>query len=241
MPSSLTASVSNGDRSSTTPDRNRVLRLQEVSRRFGATLALHRVSLDLQAGAVTVLRGHNGSGKSTLLNLACQILRPTSGRLMFAGRPLSPRAGWYRSTLGVVSHHSMLYHDLSGRENLLWTARAYGLSDSERKVEALCGRLHVGRYLDRPVRTYSRGQLQRVALVRALLHDPDVLVLDEPATGLDDQGLEDLATLVRAERARGALVLLVTHDGAFGAALADRTIQLERGRVVADFARGEGA
>lgn len=212
--------------------------LQEVSRRFGATLALHRFSLELEAGSVTVLRGHNGSGKSTLLNLVCQILRPSSGHLSFAGRLVSPRAGWYRATLGVVSHHTMLYHDLSGRENLLWTARAYGLLDCAHKVDALCARLHVGRYLDRPVRTYSRGQLQRVALVRALLHDPEVLVLDEPATGLDDQGLEALAALVRAERARGALVLLVTHDGAFGSALADRTIQLDRGRIVTDSAAG---
>ena len=195
---------------------------------YGRTRALAGVDVTLRAGEVTVIAGPNGSGKSTLLGLLSLEARPTRGTLRFGkadGRSARRRL---RRHIGVLSHQPMLYPDLSGAENLRFFAGLLGAA-SER-VAALRERFEVGAYGERPVRTYSRGQLQRVALARALLAEPSLLLLDEPSTGLDTRGVERLAAAIRAERTRGAIVALVTHDATFAASLADARITLRRGK-----------
>lgn len=198
---------------------------------YGPTRALSGVNLRLQAGQVTAVEGHNGSGKSTLLSVLSLLSRPTKGTLRFGKYdPLKRTA--LRGQIGIVAHAAMVYPDLSGLENLTLTAGLYGLSDVETRVKAAAARFELGRFATRPTRTYSRGQLQRVALARAILPQPRLLLLDEPSTGLDVSARKRLVDTMAEERARGAIVVLVTHDADLSEALADVRIRLRAGRVV---------
>jgi len=201
---------------------------------FGTTRALSGVELTLRAGEITVVEGPNGSGKSTLLSLLAQLARPTDGVVRYGEVVPRGRAAEaaLRRRIGVLSHAAMVYPDLTGRENLELYARLHACAEPRARVEAMIARFEIGRFVDRPVRTYSRGQLQRVALARALMHEPRLLLLDEPSTGLDVQGVERLAEAIGEERRRGAIAMLVTHDPALAGRLADRRVRLERGRVV---------
>jgi heme exporter protein A len=196
---------------------------------FGPTRALSGVDLSLEAGLVTVIEGPNGAGKSTLLDILSLISRPTRGTLRFGSLNAWQHRGLLRGTLGVLAHAAMLYPDLSGSENLELFARMYGVD--VKRVAALGERFEATGFWERPARTYSRGQLQRIALARALLHEPRLILLDEPSTGLDVRATEQLVAAVKAERARGAIVALITHDRVLADALADRRVLLSRGRV----------
>jgi heme exporter protein A len=201
-----------------------------LTKMYGLTRALLGVDLTFDAGKVTVVEGPNGSGKSTLLSLLAQLARPTKGRVRYGEVPPRTAQKRIRRHLGVLGHASMLYPDLSGRENLDLYARLYGLSPD--RVVSLVDRFELGRFFERPTRTYSRGQLQRVALARAVLHEPKLLLLDEPSTGLDHSAVARLVTVVEAERERGAICVLITHDSGLADRLADVRVRLDRGRVV---------
>jgi heme exporter protein A len=196
---------------------------------FGPTRALSGVDLTLEAGLVTVVEGPNGAGKSTLLDILSLLSRPTRGRLFFGDRDAWQHRAALRGSLGVLAHAPMLYPDLSGRENLALFAAMYGVRAG--RVDELGERFEATPFWERPTRTYSRGQLQRVALARALLHAPRLILLDEPSTGLDVRATTQLVAAVAAERARGAIVALITHDQALVERVADRRVRLERGRV----------
>lgn len=198
---------------------------------FGPTRALAGVDVTLRAGEVLVVEGPNGSGKSTLLALLARLARPTSGVIRYGDHSARDTAALRRS-IGVLAHASMVYPDLDARENLTLHARLFGLEDPAAAVESSIERFEIGRFADRPVRTYSRGQLQRVSLARALIATPRLLLLDEPTTGLDVRGVERLVRTVDEERARGAICLLITHDPKVADRLADRRLRLDRGRVV---------
>jgi ABC-type multidrug transport system ATPase subunit len=197
---------------------------------YGPTRALAGVQLELQAGQITAIEGANGSGKSTLLNVLALLTRPTRGELRFGEHDPKKRPA-LRARIGLVAHAAMVYPDLTGRENLALTARLYGLPRDAPALAALEQRFELGAFMQRPARTYSRGQLQRVSLARALVHAPRLLLLDEPSTGLDARGFQRLTEAMREERARGAIVVLVTHDAALAEAVADRRVQLERGKL----------
>jgi len=196
---------------------------------YGPTRALSGVDLELGAGLVTVIEGPNGAGKSTLLEILSLLSRPTRGTLRFGKHDAWRERQQLRGTLGVLAHAAMLYPDLTGRENLALFARMYGIA--ERRIGELGERFEATGFWDRPTRTYSRGQLQRVALARALLHEPRLILLDEPSTGLDVRATERLVEAVVVERARGAIVVLVTHDLPLSERLADRRVRLLRGRL----------
>ncbi|MGF1468081.1 MAG: ATP-binding cassette domain-containing protein [Sandaracinaceae bacterium] len=200
---------------------------------FGATAALRGVDLRLRGGEVTVIEGPNGSGKSTLLGILAQLLRPTRGEVRYGAGAAAPRPGpALRRHLGVLAHAAMVYPDLTANENLRLYARLHRLSAAEARVAEARERFGIGRFGDRPARTYSRGQLQRLALARALLNSPSLLLLDEPSTGLDHRTTARLIEAVEAERARGAIVALITHDPGLAERLADRRVTLRRGQVV---------
>jgi ABC-type multidrug transport system ATPase subunit len=198
---------------------------------FGPTRALSGVDLTLEAGVVTVIEGPNGAGKSTLLDLLSLLSRPTRGSLMFGPHDAWRMRNALRASLGVLSHAAMVYPDLSGRENLHLFAAMYGVEKA--RVDELGARFEATTFWQRPVRTYSRGQLQRIALARALVHTPRLILLDEPSTGLDVRATAQLIAVVRAERARGAIIALVTHDPALSQELADKRVRLLRGRIEA--------
>jgi ABC-type multidrug transport system ATPase subunit len=198
---------------------------------YGPTRALVGVDASFEAGVVTVVEGPNGSGKSTLLGLLAQLMRPTRGEILYGEHAEHGIA--LRAQIGVLAHAPMIYPDLSGLENLLLYARLHSLSDSRARVNALSERFEIGAWGDRPARTYSRGQLQRISLARALVHAPRLLLLDEPSTGLDAASIERLVAAVEHERARGAIVVLVTHDHGLADRLSQKRLRMERGKVVA--------
>lgn len=204
------------------------VRLRRVTKTYGPVRALVTVDATFPAGKVTAVLGTNGSGKSTLLALVGTLARPTSGSITHSGLPT---AADIRRELGWVGHASLCYPDLTGTENIALAADLYGFPKDEALRRAR-DRFELGSFADRPFREYSRGQRQRVALARALVHSPSLILLDEPTTGLDKSGVSRLVKVVAEESARGATIIVVSHDDAFASEVAQSTIRLERGRVV---------
>jgi heme exporter protein A len=202
-----------------------------LAKSYGPTLALAGVDLGFTAGTVSVIQGANGSGKSTLLWLLALLGHPTKGEIRY-GRYGSDFADELRGSIGFVAHQLQLYPGLSGRENLLLAAKLQGIGRAAERVRELGTALAVGDYWERPVRTYSRGQAQRVSIARSLLHEPRLLLMDEPATGLDRRSTESVVELIAQEKNRGAIVVVVTHEAHFADEIADRVLYMNRGRLV---------
>jgi heme ABC exporter ATP-binding subunit CcmA len=209
--------------------------LRGVTRTYGALIALDGIDLVVPAGSAVALMGANGAGKTTLLRVVAGLTAPTTGTVTIAGVDRREAGGGLRALLGYVGHQSMLYGDLTVRENLLFTAGLHGL-DRDAVVRA-AARFEITDALDRPARALSRGNLQRAALARALLHDPTVVLLDEPFTGLDLASSERLAATLTQLYERGHTVVLTVHDAA-RACLAQRLLVLDRGRMVVDAVPG---
>ncbi len=209
------------------------VRIVEVSRTFGRRRALNRVSLTLEAGTITALLGHNGAGKSTLLSIAATLLRPTSGRVEYGDRDAAAGGAALRARIGLLGHDLYLYAELTAAENLRFFANVYSLDTVETRVDASLDRAGLSERRDDIVAGFSRGMRQRLALERALIHEPRLLLLDEPFTGLDEAAREALRVRLRAARQAGAIVLLTTHDTAAIEGLTDAAVSLVDGRLAA--------
>jgi len=209
-----------------------VLELDGVTRRFGRLPVIENLTLRIEAGAAVALLGPNGAGKTTLLRLSTTLLRPSAGRIRVLGLDPERDGLAIRRRVGLLSHDSFLYADLSPLENLLFYARLYGLPDAAARTDELIAELDLHASRHRPLRVLSRGTAQRCALARALLHRPDLLFLDEPFTGLDIESSRALIRLLRAEHGRGTTLVMTTHalDQAFS--LCARAVVLSRGRLV---------
>ena len=210
--------------------------LRGIYKDYGPKRALSDVSLTLEKGQVLALLGENGAGKSTLLGVLALQIRPTRGQLLFDGQDVSELDGlWLRQNLSLLSHEPRCYSDLTARENLVFFARLYGVggSDAARQslVSELLARVGLSSAADRPSRTFSRGMVQRLAIARALVHRPGLLLLDEPYTGLDQEGVRLLSSLIAEERARGAIIVVISHDFEPLASLVDTAAVLRRGRL----------
>jgi heme exporter protein A len=212
------------------------IRFQNIEKRYGGLCALRRVTLDIAPGECVVVAGRNGSGKTTLLRIATRLVRPSFGEVSFTaagegGDSVAPRTGF-------VAHATMVYDELTAEENLLLFARLQNISQPAARVEVLLR--EVGLYDRRAslVRTFSRGMRQRVAIARALLSEPSVLFLDEPATGLDPQGVAWLAETLRKLRDGGCTTLMSLHGESEISSLATRAVRLEAGSVIADTRTG---
>src|SRR5690606_32496779 len=203
------------------------IEVRGVTRSFGATLALRGVSTTFEAGTISLLEGPNGAGKSTLLAVIGTVLRPTSGSVEYV--PIGDDPERAREHLGWVAHDSHCYRELGARDNVALAARIHGV-DPKRAWERVAPRVDIEHLADRAVGTLSRGQRQRVALARALVHAPSVLLLDEPWTGLDQRSSDLLERVLREERARGALIIVVSHGGGVAERLGARRVRLENGR-----------
>ncbi len=202
-----------------------------LAKSYGATLALAGVDLRFTAGTVTAIQGANGSGKSTLLWLLALLGHPTRGEIRYGSYGMAHADG-LRGRIGFVAHQLQLYPGLSGRENLLLAAKLQGIPYANKRADDLGAALALGEYWDRPLRTYSRGQAQRVSIARALLHEPRLLLMDEPATGLDARSTQSLIDLIEQEQSRGSIVILVTHEREFAESVADHVLHMDRGRLV---------
>lgn len=212
--------------------REPLLEARGLVKRYGHFAALRGLDLDLQAGELLAVFGPNGAGKTTLLRLLATAARPTEGRLRFRGRDVAEDPGALRRVLGYVSHESLLYDALSPRENLNFLGKLHGLDDLRQRVDEVLAQVELSDRADSPVRELSRGLRQRASVARALLADPELVLLDEPFTGLDRQAARVLRKGLEALRERGRTVVLVTHDLPMGLELADRLIVLQRGRLV---------
>jgi heme exporter protein A len=203
------------------------IELAGLTRRYGERIALQDVTLSLPAGATLVVFGPNGAGKSTLLRVLATLLRPHAGTARVLGHAL-PDEGWaVRGRIGLLGHAPLLYRDLSGRENLAFHARLHGVP-LERAWELL-ERVGLSARADDKVHTYSRGMVQRLAVCRAVLHDPEVLLLDEPRANLDPAAAELVEPLIGA--ASGRTRIVTSHDPAGGLAEADLALGLRAGRA----------
>ncbi|MEP6953729.1 MAG: ABC transporter ATP-binding protein [Solirubrobacteraceae bacterium] len=203
------------------------IELRGLTRRYGERAALEDVTLALPAGATLVVFGPNGAGKSTLLRVLATLLRPHAGLARVLGGEL-PRDGWsIRGRLGLLGHSPLLYGDLSARENLRFHARLHGVG--EERIEELLTQVRLDARAADKVHTFSRGMVQRLAVCRAVLHGPELLLLDEPRANLDPSGAKLVEPLIGA--ASGATRVITSHDPAGGLAEADLALGLRFGRV----------
>jgi len=210
----------------------RSLRAARVCKSFGRQHALVDVSLAFAPGQVTCIVGPNGAGKTTLLGILATLVRPTSGEVLLGEEVLSATVRW---SIGYLGHQPGVYPDLSARQNLRLFAALYAIPDAEARVDFLLERVDLATVRhDLPARAFSRGMLQRLALARALLHDPEILLFDEPSSALDPVGVRWLAEELCREREAGRLVILVTHDLDAAAQVSNHMVVLRRGRVAAD-------
>lgn len=212
------------------------IRFENIDKRYGGLYALRRVTLEISAGECVALAGRNGSGKTTLLRIAARLVRPSAGSLMFPSTQQSGATS--RVQTGFVAHATMVYDELTAEENLTLFARLQGTADVQKRVDTLLQDVGLSDRRPSLVRTFSRGMRQRVAIARALLQEPSVLLLDEPATGLDPHGAAWLAGTLRRLRDAGCTILMSVHGESEISSLATRGIRLDAGRVVADTKAG---
>ena len=213
--------------------------VRDVSRHYGRRRALARVSLECRAGEVLGLLGPNGAGKSTLLSILATLLAPSTGDVRYGAVTAREAGAELRARLGFLSHDLHLYPELTARENLQFFARLYGVSHVATCVSSALERAGLSQRADDLVTGFSRGMRQRLALERALLHEPRLLLLDEPFTGLDDASVAALVDRLCGLRAQGRIIVVVTHDLDVAERLLDRIAVLKDGRLVAfDTAHG---
>ena len=216
------------------------LRVEDVSRTFGRRRALTRVSFEAGSGTLLGLLGPNGAGKSTMLAILATLMRPTSGRVRFGTIDPSQGGPPLRSRIGVLGHDLFLYPELTARENLEFFAGLHRLPDPAAAAITALRRAGLEERANDPVSSFSRGMRQRVALERALIHDPRLVLLDEPFTGLDDASARALVVRLNALRDAGAIVIVATHDLDLAEGLLDIAVFLKDGRVAEAIARPAG-
>jgi heme exporter protein A len=209
------------------------VRLDDVSRHFGRRRALSHVTLAARSGDILGLLGPNGAGKSTLIGIMATLAAPTSGGVRFGDTPAKALGPELRGRIGLLAHELHLYPELSARQNLAFFAELYGLS-ARTAVDPALERAGLGDRADDVVSGFSRGMRQRLALERALLHEPRLVLFDEPFTGLDDRAVGLVSDRLRALAAAGAIVVLATHDLDLADGLVSRVAVIRGGKLVAD-------
>ena len=213
------------------------IRLVDVSRDYGRRRAVSHVTLTAARGEIIGLLGPNGAGKSTLIGMAATLIAPTGGEIRYGDRPARSHGPDLRYQIGLLAHELHLYPELSGRQNLEFFAQLYGLSPGE-PVESALGRAGLADRGDDAVSGFSRGMRQRLALERALLHNPRLVLLDEPFTGLDDRAVAVVSDRLRRLAADGAIVVLATHDLDLADGLVTRAAVVQGGRLISDAPAG---
>lgn len=209
----------------------RALELRNVSKFFGDLTALRKVSLRIAPGDAVLLYGPNGAGKTTLLRTLASLARPSEGEVLFAGGSALRHPAAAKAAIGFASHASLLYGDLTTRENLRFVGRLFNLTGLERKIDAALDLFGMRERAAEPVRTLSRGLLQRAALARAFLHDPVFYLLDEPFTGLDAANTRSFEAILARLPDQGKGLVFSTHSFSQGASLARRLVALEGGQL----------
>jgi heme exporter protein A len=207
------------------------IEIRGLSKAFGHQVALRRVDLAVAKGEFLTLFGPNGAGKTTLIRIVASLTRPTAGSVWVRGEELGKAATSLRRHIGLISHNPLLYGDLTPDENLRFFSRMYDLPDAADRIDDVLEQVGLlGRRRD-PVRTFSRGMVQRLAIARAILHDPAIMLLDEPYTGLDLQAADMLRSVLTELASSNRTVILTTHNLEQGLEMCDRATILDKGRV----------
>lgn len=206
------------------------IRAQGVSKYFGDFPALRNIDLELRAGRVLAMVGRNGAGKTTLLRILAGLTSPTEGEVSFPAIGGDARAN--RGRIGVVGHGTWIYDELTAEENIRFFSRLYGVADPGLAASTWLARVGLERFRHARAAEYSRGMRQRLTIARAFLHNPSVLLLDEPWTALDDRAMELLSSLVREARERGRSIVICSHQLRQAIEVADEVALLHRGRLV---------
>jgi heme exporter protein A len=208
-----------------------MITVKKLIKRFGMKAVLRGVNFSVQPGEFVALLGPNGAGKTTFLRILASLSRPTLGEVNVAGHNLPREAAAVRARLGVVSHLPLLYGDLSAEENLQFYGRMYGIPNLDRRITEVLEMVGLENRRRDLTRTFSRGMQQRLAIGRAVLHDPDVMLFDEPYTGLDQDASSMLDDVLKTVAARGRTVVMTSHDLARAEDLATRFDILTRGVI----------
>jgi ABC-type multidrug transport system ATPase subunit len=204
----------------------------DVGRHFGRRKALSQISFECHAGEILGLLGPNGAGKSTLLSILATLLQPSTGQVFYGGHAARTAGADLRARLGMLGHDLFLYPELTARENLLFFARLYGITDPAARVADCLLRSNLSDRGDDQVVSFSRGMRQRLALERALVHLPRLVLLDEPFTGLDQASAASLVARLKGLQADGCLIIVATHDLDTAEGLLTRALYLRNGRIV---------
>jgi len=210
-----------------------MITVRKLVKRFGLKTVLKNLDFEVADGEFVALLGPNGAGKTTFLRILASLSRPSMGEIRLAGYRLPEQASAVRRRLGVVSHLPLLYGDLTAEENLRFYARMYSLANAEQRISQVLDMVGLSPRRRDLVRTFSRGMQQRLAIGRAVLHDPQIILFDEPHTGLDQDACVMLDNVLKEVAARGRTVVMTSHDLARVAALASRFDVLSRGVITA--------
>lgn len=216
-----------------------MITVKKLVKRFGLKTVLRGVDFEVQPGEFVALLGPNGAGKTTFLRILASLSRPSVGEVNIAGYKLPHEAAQVRARLGVVSHLPLLYGDLTAEENLRFYARMYNIPNHELRVTEVLEMVGLEARRRDLVRTFSRGMQQRLTIGRAVLHDPDVVLFDEPYTGLDQDASSMLDDVLKTVAAKGRTVVMTSHDLARAEDLATRFDILSRGVISASASRRE--
>ena len=209
-----------------------VVVVEKAGKWFGLNVALQDISLQVRRGEFVALLGRNGAGKSTLLRVIARLVKPNSGQVRVCGVDVRKEPERGREWIGFVAHHTFLYSNLTARENLRLYARLHRLEEAAERVDSALSNAGLELSADRPVRGFSRGMQQRLAIARSTLHRPELVLLDEPFTGLDLEAAELLSEQMRQWAAAGRTIIMATHDLEQGLQGVTRWILLDRGRIV---------
>ena len=205
--------------------------IEGVSKAYGRTVALRDLDLQVPWGQVLTILGPNGSGKTTLIKILATLTKPDAGSVKIAGLDMKRDGQWIRQVIGVVTHDPLLYDDLTGRENLRFATRLFDVKDPDGRIESVSRQLGITTRLDQRFGTLSHGWKKRISLARALLHDPPILLMDEPESGLDQQALTGLEYIVKDESRPSRTVVLTTHNFERGLFLGDQVAIIAKGRL----------
>jgi len=202
-------------------------------------LILRGIDLSIPQGETVAILGPNGAGKSTLLKVLSTLIKPTTGQVMINGLNLKKNQLEIKKLFGYLPHSSLLYEQYSPLENLVFFGKLYGVKNPEERAIKLVKEVGLSFFLNEPVKNFSRGMIQRIAIARAIIHDPKILYLDEPHTGLDQGAIGILNHVIVSMKEKGTTTLMVTHDFKQAAEICDRILIVKNGKIVDDFKLGE--
>jgi heme exporter protein A len=212
-----------------------MIEIKKLTKQADNKLILRGIDLSITQGETVAILGPNGAGKSTLLKVLATLIKPTSGLVKINGLDLKKDHIEVKKMFGYLPHSSLLYDHYTPLENLVFFGNLYGVKDVENRARKLVNEVGLSFFINEPVKNFSRGMIQRIAIARAIIHQPKIMLLDEPHTGLDQGAITILNNVVLSMKEKGCTTLMVTHDFKQAAAICDRIIIVKNGKIADDF------